>query len=139
MSKRGRKSEADLSIVSIDTKFERLKPPSDLSLEQRAVFADIVGALPGNFFSKEQMPLLASLSRHITSSRRLSGWIDRLEGPGDAADFDPRVYLKALESRRKETSAIKSLSTALRLTNQSRWRPSQAGKETPQKTPPWEM
>jgi hypothetical protein len=82
-------------------------------------------ALPGKFFEAAQSPLLCALARHIVSERRLSTLIDKIESPDDA-QVDFGEYTRALDSRRKESAAVVSIMRALRLTNQSRYRPATA-------------
>lgn len=140
MKQRGRKSTESLSIPAlIAAKIERIRPPEGLTYEQRIVFGEIVENLAADFFTQEQAPLLGLLCRHLVTSDRLSAWLNRLESPGDGEVFDHETYLRVLDARRKETASIKSLATALRLTSQSRWRPSQAGERAgPQVPRPWE-
>jgi hypothetical protein len=129
VKKRGRQSAAALADAAVLIGHDRpritsLEPLTD---EQAVVFCEMIEALPGTFFSQEQAPLVAQLCRHIVSARRLSRWIDRLERL-DGDEFVPSEYLRSLESRRKETAAICALSRALRLTNQSRYRPESAAR-----------
>lgn len=138
MKQRGRKSAsaiADAVLIGADS--PRIYSPEKLTTEQALVFSDIVESLPGRFFGQEQAPMVAQLARHIVSARRLSAWIDGLEKPV-GGEIEPAEYLKALEARRKESAAIVSIARALRLTNQSRYRPGQASREVENRPRPWE-
>ena len=136
MAKRGRKSSDELStavLIGADTL--PITASDKLTCEQSALFSEIVGSLPGKFFSQEQAPLVDQLCRHIITARRLAIVIDRLEKKD--ADVTLDEYWKALAERRKETAQITSLMRALRLTNQSRYRPERAG-DLNNKPKPWE-
>lgn len=140
MKQRGRKSAnaiAEAILISADC--PRITSPEKLTTEQAVVFGDIVESLPGKFFGQEQAHLVTQLCRHIVSARRLSVWIDKIERfQGD--DFEPAEYLRALESRRKESAQITALCRALRLTNQSRFRPEKAADNSARPNQrPWEF
>lgn len=139
MKQRGRKSSnaiADAVLIGADG--PRIFSTEKLTTEQALVFSDIVESLPGRFFGQEQAPLVAQLARHIVSARRLSAWIDKLERM-KGEEFDPADYFRALESRRKETAQIVAIARALRLTNQSRYRPEKAAESAAANgARPWE-
>lgn len=139
MKQRGRKS-ADAIIATAflpGGDAARIEAGERLTQEQAIVFAEIVESVPGAFFSQEQAPLVCQLARHIISARRLAIYIDnreRLDTPEDElAD-----YFRALGERRKETAAITSIMRALRLTNQSRYRPERAANAAATPPRPWE-
>ena len=135
-NQRGRKSADELAALARTESREVLQPPGDLTPEQAFIFNEILEDLPDGMISREQVPLVAQLSRHIVSANRLGAWIDRIEN-NPVRDFDGPEYMKTLESRRKETSAISSIMRALRLTNQSRYRPDSAKLDRPSSKEPW--
>ncbi len=138
MGQRGRKSAASNDVaVLIGADTPRINSPEKLTYEQAGVFAEIVESLPGKFFEQSQAPLVCALARHVVSARRLSRWIDKLETPV-GGEIEPAEYIRALEARRKESAAIVSIARALRITNQSRYRPGQAGREAENRPRPWE-
>lgn len=138
MKQRGRKSAAALEApVFIDARDRPIEATERLTPEQADVFAEIVSNLSGRFFSQEQSPLVCQLARHVVSCRRLSRLLDRLERL-DNDGIDLKDYAATLDARRKESAQIVSIARALRLTNQSRYRPGQAGREAENRPRPWE-
>lgn len=126
MGKRGPKSADQLSTaLLIGADRARITSPEKLTTEQAIVFAEIVESVPGKFFSQEQAGLVCQLARHIVSARRLATLIDARERL-DTPDAELEIYLRALGERRKESATIAALMRALRLTNQSRYRPEKA-------------
>ena len=89
---------------------------------QRAIVAD----LPGGWISGAQEYLLAAYCRHIDAGNWLSKQIDGLGV--EPADI-PRLS-RLLGMRIRETGAMMSLATKMRLTQQARMHPRTAGRAT---------
>ncbi len=117
-----RKSAASLAIAPPPTAISgmRLPPPDHLTEAARAVWREIVGACPANFFDRAAVPLLETLAHSTAEHRRLTAWL---------ADCSELADITKL-SRLIDTHAarIAQASTRLRITNQSRYNPRQAGK-----------
>ncbi|TIV71449.1 MAG: hypothetical protein E5V89_10100 [Mesorhizobium sp.] len=129
MTKRGRKSTAELSTVATLTRAPVAPDaPYDLSDEAAAVWRGVVDALPSDFFPPESFDTLASYCRHVVSARFLARELDRFSAEWLGVDGGIERLNKLLMMRERETRALIAAARALRLTNQSRWRPDQAGK-----------
>jgi hypothetical protein len=125
MAKRGRKSAAELAIVTTLSD-ERPDAPYDLTDVQAGIWRGIVDRLPADYFPAESFEMLAAYCRHVTAARALAVEIDRYEQSWlrDAEGLDR--YGKLLAMRDREVRGILAVSRALRLTNQSRYRPESA-------------
>ncbi len=126
MAKRGRKSSAELSVVSIGIDTRRPAPPGNLTKPQADIWRAIVADLPGGWITGAQEFLLAAYCRHADAGNWLSKQID---GHGvEPADI-PRLS-RLLGMRIRETGAMMSLATKMRLTQQARMHPRTAGRAT---------
>ena len=125
MARPGRKSAASLAVVRPITD-HRPSPPDDLTDEQAAEWRRIVHRMPSDWFPVETQPLLAALCRHIVLARRLAVIIAefRTEWLAEDGGLDRLEQLAKMQDR--EHRAAASLSTKLRLTNQSRYTPGRA-------------
>ncbi|RWG20123.1 MAG: hypothetical protein EOQ55_12565 [Mesorhizobium sp.] len=129
MTKRGRKSTAELSTVATLTQAPVAPDaPYDLGDEAASVWRGIVDALPSDFFPPESFDTLSSYCRHVVSARFLARELDRFSAEWLGVDGGIERLNKLLMMRERETRALIAAARALRLTNQSRWRPDQAGK-----------
>jgi hypothetical protein len=122
MAQRGRKSAEALAIVRPITD-HRPPPPDGLTEQQADEWRAIVGRMPSGFFSREMFGLLAAYCQHFSAARVLAGLIDSFKSewlvdPDGLARFD-----KLLGMRERETKAMMSAATKLRLTPQSRYMP----------------
>ena len=127
MAKRGRKSAAELSVVSVSLQGDRPPAPAELTAQEAEVWSEIVESIPGGWISRAQEPLLAAYCRHVSAADRLSIMIDHfkpdLEEPGALQRF-----AKLLSMRERETKALSSLATRMRLTQQSQMHPRTAAR-----------
>ena len=53
-----RKSSAELSVISIDARENRLRPPENLGERERQLFLDLVSGTKANHFHRTDLPLL---------------------------------------------------------------------------------
>ena len=142
MTQRGRKSAAELAIISgagIATT-RRLSAPPDLTEEQSDVWRSIVNGNPADLFNAGSAPVLAALCRHVVAGRRVAGWIARLEEAQDG--LDEERWFKLLVRQEAESKMVAALATRLRLTPQSRYTPhgaAAAGRKHHDGPRPWEM
>ena len=167
---RGRKSSAARSMANVMAlqgldgwNEERPKPPRELTKDQREEWDEISARMPQDWFGREMFPMLVSLCRAVTYSRRLAGELEEVEHgldslPDRLRQQNPETTLKDIEAilelrlnRRTElyrlqadqARLVMALSTKLRLTPQSRYQPITAGRkmfdrnQQPQKMP-WE-
>lgn len=119
MGSRGRPSAASLTVISTNGVEEagRPKPPGELTGEEAAEWRAIVNRMPANWFGRETEPLLVQLVRHVVRSRRIGEMIAKVEKGRDG--FDPEMYLKLLRAEESQSKVISSLSTKMRISQQS--------------------
>jgi phage terminase small subunit len=111
----------------------KLPPPAHLTKEAAKVWRSIVADLPGDWFSNENAPLLEQLCNHIVFARHLVEQINR-PSPTDRID-------RLLRAHTQQTRCITSISTRLRLTQQSQYNAAQAKNLRKARVPdtkPWE-
>ena len=131
-----RKSAASLAIA-VPELGRRAPPPHTLTDRQRALWLQIVSSKATDWFPAETHPLLAALVAHIETFELLEREFRGL----DKVDTDDRLsWLDRLSRLRdRESRAIATLSTKLRLTNQARYTPKAAGTASKRTGPaPWE-
>jgi hypothetical protein len=130
LGQRGRKSAAELSVLPGGRIRSRLDPPASLTEEEADVWIATVQSEPAGFFNGSAVQqILADYCRHTVTANRLSDTISRAMKSGAKATDkvslrDLSLYLRM---RDVETRAIGDKATKLRLTNQSRYRPKEAG------------
>ena len=121
MGLRGPKSRAELALVQSGVAgtamlVERAPPPEHLTPEQAQVWREVLDDLPADWFRPSNLPLLEPYCRHVVASRRVAQLIE-LEEKSDA--FDPESYNRLLRMQDRETRALATMGTKLRLTQQS--------------------
>lgn len=149
MEGRGRKSVASLSVISSSgiEMIERPRPPSDLSQEQANEWVSIVNRMPAEWFPRETHGMLAQLCRHLVSARRVADMITALESELSTEVEDGKsqaeIILSATKAfdrlykmQEREGRAISSLSTKMRLSQQSTYDKSK--RKPGQTRKPWE-
>ena len=146
MAKRGRKSAAELAVVRVTLEGYRPQAPHALTAQQAQLWREIVESVPGGWINHAQEPLLAAYCRHVSAADRLSAMIDQNES--DLNDFGAlQRFGKLLSMRERETKALSSLATRMRLTQQSQMHPRSAGRAWEgnhpgpklwDRNPPWE-
>lgn len=119
MRKRGRRSIDDLLIRPFAGSADpRTKPTvaPELTDEECEVWAAVIGALPNGYFGPDTMPLLSQYARHVVQARRIAELIERATS---APDLKIRDYARLLMIQGRETAAIASLATKMRIAQQS--------------------
>ena len=122
MAKRGRKSAAQLMVVSsrpdpsVVERVERPRPPARLNDAERDIWLAVVNDLPADWFGAASLPVLAQYCAHVVEAQRLGVLIERA-----VVDPDLRIadYDRLLRMRERESRAMASLATKMRITNQS--------------------
>lgn len=139
MAERGKQSAASLSVVSTAALVQRPEPPDELKPREKTLWKRVVDSKPADWFTPGDIPLLVDYCRHVIRQRDLS---DAISKQGKAPYTDKEAYSffrDLLKDSDMETKAIKSLATALRLTQQARYTPQAAGTATKkQQRKPWE-
>lgn len=133
--RRGRRSGAELSVVTTLVPRERPRPPAELTAEQRTLWDALLACLPADWLPKEGGALLAQFCRHITAAKRIAAMLD-------ACDVDDsRAFDRLLRAQHRESMALASLASKLRFSPSSRRSPDRAGREArdePTGRRPWE-
>lgn len=125
MTTRGRKSAASLEVIAT---LADAAPdaPYDLSDDAASVWRAVLDSLPAGFVAGEQFDTLAAYCRHVVAARFLSREIDRYQPEWLKIDGGVARLNKLLTMRERETRGMLATARALRLTNQSRYRPERA-------------
>lgn len=125
MTKRGRKSAASLEI---GTTLATASPdaPYDLGDDAATIWRSVLDSLPAGFIAGEAFDTLAAHCRHVASARFISREIDRFQIDWLKLDNGLDRLNKLLAMRDREVRGMLATARALRLTNQSRYRPSTA-------------
>jgi hypothetical protein len=112
MGTRGRKSAADLSVISAGgvSTTSRPKPPSELTTEQADEWRAIVNHLSADRFPREMHGLLSGYCRHIVALRHVGQLIDAAE---QADELDIGEYDRLLKMQERESRCIASLAVRL--------------------------
>lgn len=125
MKKRGRISAAALSIATpapVEV-VPRQRAPHDLIDEECEVWAAVVNNEPADWFSPSTVPLLAQYCRHVVQSRRIAELIEQATGHIDRKTRQPTLtvedYDRLLKMQERESRAIASLATKMRIAQQS--------------------
>jgi hypothetical protein len=121
-------SPVGLSVI------ERQRPPHDLTDEETVVWASVVETEPADWFSPSTVPLLAQYCRHVVHARRIGELIERATSD---PDLDVKDYDRLLKMQERESRAIASLATKMRVAQQST-RNDRLNKKTGPARKPWE-
>lgn len=127
MKQRGRRSSKALEIAEISVgaldRVERQRPPHDLTDEEVEVWVSIVNTEQADWFSPGNVPLLTQLCRHVVHARRVAELLERALSSVDPETKKPTLaiqdYDRLLKMQERESGAMMSLATKLRITNQS--------------------
>jgi hypothetical protein len=135
---RGRKSMNALSVVPVIPGQGRAEPPSALDEAEKAVWREIVGAMPPNWFGLECQPVLRRLCAQVVISEGLEDQLRKIRADGSA---DSERAARLAEAHRDAARAVNQLSQSLRLTPKSRWSARTSGTEVGHavKQRPWDI
>jgi hypothetical protein len=107
-----RKSAAALAVwMPPENRPKPLAPPSDLTADQKRIWADVVSCRPADFFDGACGILLAQYCRHVTTANTLAKAINGTE-PTD------KRYRALLEMAARQSTMLSMLSAKLRLAPQ---------------------
>jgi phage terminase small subunit len=117
MNHRGRKSQAELNVVvAMPTGKQRLRPPPDLTAEEKAAFSAIVSSIDADHFLPSDLPLVASYAVAICQEKEA---INHLKDEGYVVGNRPSPWIVVQE---KAHRAMMMLTLRLRLSPQGRGR-----------------
>ena len=113
MRQRGRISANSLLVPPVLDGDGRAMPPAELDEDAAAVWTQITQALPADWFPPESLPLLTSLCGDISTSKRVSAELARLNSLKSDEAFKRFASLARLKVAL--SGSIANLSTRLRL------------------------
>jgi len=118
MKQRGRPSSEALALATVSPleKVQRQRPPHDLNDEETEVWAAVVNDQAADWFSPSTVPVLAAYCRHVVQSRRVAELIEKATGDSELSIQD---YDRLLKMQERESRAIASLATKMRISQQS--------------------
>src|SRR5690625_1759146 len=137
MKQRGRKSAGELAVASPVLVQPRPDAPVELTPEQVAVWDEVVDALPALGVPAETHALLIQYCRQTSEARRIA----QLTGRACArAELDVATQAALLRMQAPEITALKSMASSMRLSQQSSRRDdnSATAKKNRTVTRPWE-
>lgn len=113
MGQRGKKSQAELSVVRSGTvsAIERPEPPAELTDEQAGVWLSIVNSLPADWIDPPSLPALGQYCRHVVAANKVARMIDDME----SGQFDVMDYDRLMRMQERESKTIAAIGTKLRL------------------------
>jgi hypothetical protein len=142
MSKTGRKSAAEISVVKVEFN-QKAEPPSEMTESQAQIWRDVVASEPTDYFCTAALrAILLDYCQHRDSAADVSAIISTSEPKWMKSDDGLRRYHTLLRMRDLETRAALSCATKLRLTNQARYTPqaaSTASRNRKTSKKPWEV
>lgn len=118
MSNRGRVSAAALEIAPVSPieTVARQRPPHDLTDEEVEVWFAVVNDQAADWFSPSTVPMLAAFCRHAVQARRVAELIEKATSDPDLSIQD---YDRLLKMQERESRAISSLATKMRVSQQA--------------------
>lgn len=133
MESRGRKSAADLAVVTAEglAAIRRPEPPQELTDEEAHEWRSIVNRLPADWFPRETHGMLAQYCRHVIASCRVAQMIRSLEEElakesEKGEKLPAQIMLEAVKAfdrlykmQEREGRAMSSLATRMRISQQS--------------------
>lgn len=145
MKKRnGRVSAAEKEVVEIvgDSKdvevLKRPEPPINFGHVEAEVWNMVVGSMPSGWFNEATYPVLTAYCLNTADLYKIAKLIQIQSN--NAESFDVKAYLMLVRSQKEISTALASLATKLRITQQATVTP-QGVPRFPQTTPkkkPWE-
>lgn len=136
MGRPGRVSGAELAVRAVTGVVQfarRPDAPTHLTEEQSTVWDEILSHLPPEWINGASLPVLEVYVCHVVKHRKLGQLIEDAEGR-DAVNLMTLNGLYLMQER--ESRAITSAATKLRLTPQSTWSPKKEKQKQGKR--PWE-
>ncbi len=96
----------------------------------------MVVRLPADWFPRENHAILEQYCRHVVSTRRISDLIEHLLSNNDDMEFMIGEFDRLLRMQERESRAMSSLATRIRITQQSKINYKRT--TGPTIKPPWE-
>lgn len=125
MATRGKKSAAAMSTAGAPAA-ARPKPPADLTAAQKIEWKAVVDRMPADWFTRETHALLTQYVRHVSNAAKLAKALDAYTVEMLTTEPGVEGFDKLAKMHERESRAMSSHATRLRLTQQSRYNPSAA-------------
>jgi hypothetical protein len=109
MDQNGRVSQAEKETVNIS--LSRQSPPEELTEAEVKIWTRVVGAMRPDWFSPENLDLLAQYCAHCATAQELRVLLEDTTDPKDLKDL--------YKLRQEESRVMMALATKMRLTQQS--------------------
>ena len=158
MGVRGRRSTASLTVISGDgiAIAKRPDPPEELSAEMAREWHLVVNRMRPDWFTDETLALLVQYCRHVVAARRVGELLAGIEAELAAGriglcisedddenapttyGFTVKDYDRLLKMQERETRAITTLATKMRLSHQSTYEPTKKKGAGPSIRKPWQ-
>lgn len=119
--KPGRKSLASLSVVT-PMPARLIQPPPDLTPDQAAIWANVVATKPSDWWDAGSIPLLSAYCRAVVESLKVATLVDGMTVDMLLLDDGLERYKELRKIQANLTAEVNTLSRAMRLTQQSRYR-----------------
>ncbi len=145
MAQRGRKSAASLEVAALVAPVQsgsRLLAPAILSDAEQSVWAQLVNDQPADAFTPTHVPLLTQYCRHVIQAQLLADEIAAFDRAWLADEDGLKRYKMLTDMQERESRAMSSLATRLRITRQAVVDPKTAGRASRnvgRKAKPWEI
>ena len=121
MGKRGKESGASLGVIKTSiTAINRPVPSKHLTTEQANTWRSVVDRLPADWFPRETHGILEQYCRHVDAGRRIAAIIEQLLSDSTDMEYLITEYDRLLRMQERESRALSSLATRMRLTQQAR-------------------
>ena len=120
MSKPGRVSAAQMAVAPLAGPVQTIARPDapyDLTDRQSAIWWAVVNRLPADWLPRETHDVLAQYCRHVAAAERVALLVLYAETDGETVDIG--LYDQVLRMQERESRAIASLATKLRMTKQA--------------------
>lgn len=126
MNQRGRKSNAQLSVVSNESK-PYPDMPEDLLEDELELWVSIVHSRKPDFFDAATLPLLSEYCRLQSQVKEMAEQIENFEPEWLLSDDGVKRYKNLASIRDQAQGRMIALARSMRLTQQARYVPDKAG------------
>lgn len=132
MGDRGRTSQAQLSVVTpISSAIRQVAPPPrTLTKGARELWVAITDRMPADWFTAENLPLLEAYCRAVNTHWRVSAALQEFDDNPEWLESDEGVtrFKSLAQVQASQAQVMKTLATAMRLTQQARYYADKAGR-----------
>ncbi len=118
-AKRGRKSSADLAIVTGVSLGKRPEPPISLNNRATDEWKRVVNCMPANWFTDETLSILQAYCEHTSEGEAIQIMLEKVRKYAMGDDEAFARYRALLSEKERQTRAALSCATKMRLTQQS--------------------